>query len=134
VVIDPSTCPAQADSLSLICGFKSGEDARGFDEPIVLRYGSAGLVWTFRQVAPRLSRPTASIWRRGLVAPDNMTGDQYDAYTIAAWLRPADVDERLQLALHPPLTASERAVAQVEEWIIGVSSADSPEVLTPTSV
>lgn len=74
------------------------------------------------------------MWRRGLVPPDNMTVDQYDAYTIAAWLHLADLDERLQLALHPPLTASERVVAQVEGWIIGVGFADAPEVLLPTPV
>jgi hypothetical protein len=72
-----------------------------------------------------------SMWRRRLVVPENMTGDQYDAYTIATWLRLADIEGRLQLALHPSLSASERAVAQVEGWIIGVGSADSPEVLPP---
>jgi hypothetical protein len=70
------------------------------------------------------------MWRRGHVAPENMTCDQYDAHTVAAWLRLADLEGRLQLALHPPLTASERAVAQVEGWIIGVGSADSPEAQT----
>ncbi|RQH05806.1 hypothetical protein [Paraburkholderia dinghuensis] len=61
-----------------------------------------------------------SMWRRGCVAPAGMTDDQYDAYTIAEWLRYADLEERLYLALHPPLSASERAVAQVEGWIVGV--------------
>ena len=67
-----------------------------------------------------------SMWRRGLVAPDDMTDDQFDAYTIAAWLRLADQDERLQLALHPPLSAAECAVAHVEGWILGVGATDAP--------
>lgn len=71
-----------------------------------------------------------SMWRRGLAAPESMTDDQYDAYTIAAWLRIADLEGRLQSALHPTLTSSERAVAQVEGWIIGVGSAAMPEALT----
>jgi hypothetical protein len=68
-----------------------------------------------------------SMWRRGLVVPEDMTGDQFDAYTIAAWLRLADLEGRLRSALHPSLTASERTLAQVEGWIIGVGSADVPE-------
>jgi len=36
------------------------------------------------------------MWRRGRVAPENMT--VYDTYTIADWLRLADQDGRLQLA------------------------------------
>ena len=67
------------------------------------------------------------MWRRGRVAPENMTDDHYDAYTIAdCWLRLADQDGRLQLALHPPLTPPERAVAEVEDWILGVGSAVAP--------
>ncbi|HEY3536182.1 MAG TPA: hypothetical protein VGL01_01975 [Trinickia sp.] len=34
----------------------------------------------------------------------------------------ADAEERLQQVLRPPLTDRERAVAQVEGWIIGVGS------------
>jgi len=70
-----------------------------------------------------------SMWRRGRVAPENMTDDHYDAYTIADWLRLVDQDGRLQLALHPPLTPPERAVAEVEGWILGVGSAVAPNKL-----
>lgn len=64
-----------------------------------------------------------SLWRHGFALAEGMTGDQHDAYTIAAWLRLADQDGRLGAALHPRLTPSERAVAEVEGWIIGVGSA-----------
>lgn len=65
-----------------------------------------------------------SMWRRGLVAPEHMTNDQYDAYTIADWLRIGDHEGHLQQALQPLLTDPERAVAGVEGWILGVNSTD----------
>ena len=57
------------------------------------------------------------MWRRGVAAPAGMTNDQYDAYTVAAWLRRADHDGRLQSALNPPLTAAERTIAEVEGFL-----------------
>lgn len=48
------------------------------------------------------------------------TPDQHDAYAIAAWLRRADIDGNLQGFLTPSLTPAERAVAEVEGWILGV--------------
>ncbi|MFM0152881.1 hypothetical protein [Paraburkholderia sediminicola] len=59
-----------------------------------------------------------------------MTDDQYDAYTIADWLRLTDKGGHLQQALHPTLTRSERVVAQVEGWIFGVGSAATPDAHT----
>ena len=43
-------------------------------------------------------------------------------YSIAAWLSHADQDGNLAAFLNPDLTASERTVAQVEGWILGVPS------------
>ncbi|MFO1465440.1 MAG: hypothetical protein U1F35_03195 [Steroidobacteraceae bacterium] len=48
------------------------------------------------------------------------TGDQHDAYSAAAWLQEADADGRLTGFLNPELTPSQRAVAGVEGWILGV--------------
>jgi hypothetical protein len=73
------------------------------------------------EVYPRL-------WSRGL-APENRTGDQHDAYSIAAWLRRADHDGSLAAFLKPVLTPSERAVAQVEGWILGVPGSVQEPVL-----
>jgi hypothetical protein len=64
------------------------------------------------EVYPRL-------WSRGF-ATEGRTGDQHDAYSIAAWLRRADHDGSLAAFLKPVLTPSERTVAQVEGWILGV--------------
>jgi hypothetical protein len=82
------------------------------------------------EVYPRL-------WRRGF-APENRTADQHDAYSIAASLRRADHDGSLAAFLKPVLTPSERAVAQVEGWILGVAGSalkpvlDLPEMLSRT--
>jgi hypothetical protein len=64
------------------------------------------------EVYPRL-------WSRGF-ATEGRTGDQHDAYSIAAWLRRADHDGSLAAFLKPVLTPSERTAAQVEGWILGV--------------
>jgi hypothetical protein len=52
--------------------------------------------------------------------PDDLTGDQHDAYSIAAWLARADREGTLAAFLKPELTEAERAVAEIEGWILGV--------------
>ncbi len=61
-----------------------------------------------------------ALWSRGF-ALDGRTGDQHDAYSIAAWLSRADRDGRLAAFLNPSLTPPERTTAQVEGWILGVA-------------
>jgi hypothetical protein len=61
-----------------------------------------------------------SLWRRDFPA-DDRTPDQQDAYCIAAWLARADRDAMLPGYLKPDLAPAERAVAQVEGWILGVT-------------
>ncbi len=61
-----------------------------------------------------------ALWKHAY-APEDRTPDQHDAYTVATWLRQADRDGRLQEALHPILSPPERAIAQVEGWILGVA-------------
>ncbi|MBV5273356.1 MAG: hypothetical protein JZU52_06840 [Lamprocystis purpurea] len=58
-------------------------------------------------------------WKR-LFPPDGRTPDQHDAWSVAAWLRQADLDGRLQDALAPALTPPQRAMADIEGWILGV--------------
>jgi hypothetical protein len=60
-----------------------------------------------------------ALWNRGY-AQGNRTGDQHDAYSIAAWLARADRDGSLATFLNPDLSPPERTVAQVEGWILGV--------------
>ncbi len=53
-------------------------------------------------------------------AREDRTGDQHDAYSIAAWLSHADRDGSLAGFLKPNLTEDENRVARVEGWILGV--------------
>ena len=57
-------------------------------------------------------------WNRGF-AREGRSADQHDAYSVAAWLRRADLDGSLACFLDPSLTAAERATAQIEGWILG---------------
>ena len=48
------------------------------------------------------------------------TADQHDAYSVATWMRHADVDGSLAEFFKPSLTPAERTVAEVEGWILGI--------------
>ena len=51
------------------------------------------------------------------------TGNQHDAFSIAAWLAMDDRYGSLATFLRPRLSAPERTAAQVEGWILGVAGA-----------
>jgi hypothetical protein len=52
---------------------------------------------------------------------EERNGDQHDAYSATAWMRRAALDGSLAAFLNPSLATPERAVAQVEGWILGVA-------------
>jgi hypothetical protein len=60
-----------------------------------------------------------ALWNRSF-ANERRTGDQHDAYCVAAWLSRVDRNASLATFLRPELTPLERTVAQVEGWILGV--------------
>jgi hypothetical protein len=60
-----------------------------------------------------------SMWSRSF-ARDGRNPDQHDAYSVAAWMQGADLDGSLKRFLHPSLTPADRAVAQIEGWILGI--------------
>lgn len=60
-----------------------------------------------------------SLWR-AVLPPEGRTSDQHDAYVVAAWLGQAVRSGVLEAFLHPALTPKERAVADIEGWILGV--------------
>jgi hypothetical protein len=60
-----------------------------------------------------------SLWSRGF-ACEERTVDQQDAYSVAAWMRLADLDGSLLSFFDPYLSPAERTVAQVEGWILGI--------------
>jgi hypothetical protein len=61
-----------------------------------------------------------SLWSRGFAREDR-TSDQHDAFSIVEWLRRMDQAGRLAPLFEPALSDRERAVAQVEGWILGVA-------------
>jgi len=64
------------------------------------------------EVYPRL-------WSASFAREDH-TADQHDAYAVTAWMRTADRDGALARALDPQLPAVDRALAEIEGWILGV--------------
>lgn len=60
-----------------------------------------------------------SLWRHAFPRHER-TPDQHDAYTIAAWMRQVDLNGTLSNYLSPELSPTEKGIAQVEGWILGV--------------
>ncbi len=60
-----------------------------------------------------------ALWSRGF-ARENRTPDQHDAWSVAAWLRGADMNGSLTDFLKPSLTHEDRTAAQIEGWILGI--------------
>jgi hypothetical protein len=75
--------------------------------------------WDIPRGKSAIAEVYPTLWSRSFAREDR-TGDQHDAYSIAAWLSRADRDGTLAAFLKPDLTPPERAVAQVEGWILGV--------------
>ena len=73
-----------------------------------------------------------SLWNRSF-ACEARSPDQHDAYCVAAWLARADHDGTLRKFLFPELTAAQRAIAEVEGWILGVPGVSSAQRAQPSS-
>jgi hypothetical protein len=61
-----------------------------------------------------------SLWSRSF-PQEGRTGDQQDAFSVAAWLSRTDQESGLEGAFNPGLSEEERSVARIEGWILGVS-------------
>lgn len=60
-----------------------------------------------------------ALWSKSFSREDR-NAHQHDAYVAAAWIRRADLDGGLAEFLDPGLTPSERQVARIEGWILGI--------------
>jgi hypothetical protein len=60
---------------------------------------------------------------------EDRTGDQHDAYAVAAWLQAQDDLGSLPFHFQPELNDRDRKVADVEGWIIGLTAA--PDAMLP---
>jgi hypothetical protein len=81
-------------------------------------------IWPFDGWNPPTGRSVVAevypaLWSSAF-SPEGRTSDQHDAYSIAEWMRQADRDGVLRDFFSPSLTPSERAVANIEGWILGV--------------
>jgi hypothetical protein len=102
----------------------SGRPADVFDKLLGGRFARPGFL-----SAKHPNRPMGAdaaheiypaLWSRGF-AREGRTGDQHDAYVIAAWLSPSERDGSLAAFLNPSLTPPEQTTARVEGWILGVT-------------
>jgi hypothetical protein len=88
------------------------------------RLGSKVHFWPFDgwDIPPRhsaIAEIYPSLWR-GIFPCEAPTRDQQDAFSVAAWLWRANQNGSLATFLKPELSASERAQADIEGWILGV--------------
>lgn len=60
-----------------------------------------------------------SLWMKRFPR-EGRNGDQHAAYSVAAWLRRADLTSSLPQFFHPHLEPQERHAAEIEGWILGV--------------
>ena len=82
--------------------------------------------WDVPAGRPVLAEVDPTLWRPAF-GPGRGSLAQQDAFAIAAALDRADRDGGLAGWLRPPLTPAERAIAEVEGWILGVDSWPSDE-------
>jgi hypothetical protein len=75
--------------------------------------------WEIPGGKPVVAEVYPSVWNRSF-AREGRTPDQHDAYSAAAWMRQADRDGSLAKFFDPCLSPSERTVAQIEGWILGI--------------
>lgn len=75
--------------------------------------------WNIPAGRSALAEVYPSLWSRGF-AKENRNGDQHDAFSVAAWMRRADLDGTLPESLGPSLVPQEQAAAQIEGWILGI--------------
>lgn len=60
-----------------------------------------------------------SLWSKSFER-EGRNADQHDAYSVAAWMRNADLAGSLAGFFKPSLTPEQRMVAQIEGWILGI--------------
>jgi len=60
-----------------------------------------------------------SLWSRGFPR-GSRTSDQHDAWSVAEWMRRADVEGTIPQFFAPDLSEADRAASAVEGWILGL--------------
>ena len=62
-----------------------------------------------------------ALWSQGFPR-EARKADQHDAYSVAAWMRDADINGALRRCFDPVLSQEERIIASIEGWILGVGT------------
>lgn len=75
--------------------------------------------WEFATGKSVVAEVYPSLWRHSF-AQNGRNADQHDAYSVATWMRRADLDGSLGRFFKPVLMPAEREVAEIEGWILGV--------------
>ncbi|NEV61527.1 hypothetical protein G3446_06415 [Thiorhodococcus minor] len=75
--------------------------------------------WAIPRGHSAIAEVYPSLWSKALPREDR-TPDQHDAYAVTAMLERLDRSGDIAKLWEPALTPQERAVAQVEGWILGV--------------
>ena len=88
-------------------------------------FGSSVHFWPFDGWRPRngshvVAEVYPSLWRSRYPTEDR-TKDQQDAFAVCRWLQETDRADDLARFFNPSLAPSERVVAGIEGWILGVS-------------
>ncbi len=90
------------------------------------RMGEALFFWPFDGWQPPegvsvIAEVYPSIFRNRYAVNHGRTPDERDAYAVARWLEESVRRGILARYLDPPLTASERRIAALEGWILGIA-------------
>jgi len=75
--------------------------------------------WTPPPDSSVIAEVYPSLWNKTFPCVER-TRDQHDAFCVAEWVRHADADGTLSQYFFPRLEASERKIAGMEGWILGV--------------
>jgi len=75
--------------------------------------------WDIPQNRSAIVEVYPGLWSN-LFPNEGRTSDQHDAYTASAWMKQADLEDKLIGFLKPSISPWELSVAEVEGWILGV--------------
>ncbi len=75
--------------------------------------------WEVPAHTPVIAEVYPALWNKSFPT-ESRTRDQQDAFVIAEWMRRTDNDGSLERFFQPKLDAYNRAMADVEGWILGV--------------
>ena len=76
--------------------------------------------WSIPAGRSAIAEVYPALWSHNFPS-EGRSPDQHDAFSVAAWLSQADRNGSLANYLKPKLTPSDRKLAQLEGWILGVS-------------